>query len=59
MKKKSFNTVDRLMSSSGAGASYTPQTGVNVTTLAEQWVIHDFTVKNPVWFLIQLLFIQI
>jgi len=44
--KSQFVTVNRLASSSGAGSSYDPQTGVNVTTTSEQTVINDFAAKN-------------
>lgn len=46
--KSKFNTVERLASSSGAGASFDPRTGSNATTTSEQRVIDDFAARNSV-----------
>lgn len=48
--KMKWSAADRLASSSGAGSSYSPQTGVNAMTSAEQRVIDDFAASNPVIF---------
>jgi len=48
--KTKWSAADRLASSSGAGSSYSPQTGINATTSAEQCVIDDFAASNPVRF---------
>ncbi|KAM6490192.1 hypothetical protein JOM56_002881, partial [Amanita muscaria] len=44
--KAQFAAADRLASSSGAGASYDPQMGVDATTPSEQNVIDEFATKN-------------
>jgi hypothetical protein len=46
--KARFNTVERLASSSGAGASFNPRTGSSATTTSEQNVIDEFAASNSV-----------
>lgn len=40
--------MERLASSSGAGASFNPRTGSSATTTSEQSVIDDFAASNSV-----------